>query len=66
MINVKLKWSRQAKERRKSRRKLKFKLKNELSIISTAIEVKGKKMMPTMKHVNLTVQGDRSTETKTK
>ena len=66
VINVKLKRSSRDKERRKSRRKLKSKWKNELSIISTAMEVKGQKMMPIMKHVNLTVQGDRSSETRTK
>ena len=66
VINVKLKRSGRDKERRKSRHRLKSKWKNELSIISTAMEVKGQKMMPIMKHVNLTVQGDRSTETRTK
>ena len=50
VISVKLKRSSRDKERRKSRRKLKSKWKNELSIISTAMEVKG---------VNLTVQGGR-------
>ena len=66
VINVKLKRSSRDKERRKSRRKLKSKWENELSIISTAMEVKGQKMMPILKHVNLTVQGDRSSETRTK
>ncbi len=46
VINVKLKMSGSDKERRKSRRKLKSKWKNELSIISTEMEVKGQKMMP--------------------
>ena len=66
VINVKLKRSSRDKEGRKSSRKLKSKWKNELSIISTAMEVKGQKIMPIMKHVNLTVQGDRSSETRTK
>ena len=66
VINVEQKMSCRDKERRKSRRKLKSKLKNDISIISTAMEVKGRKMMLIMKHVNFTVQGDRSTETRTK
>ena len=64
MINVKAKRPGQGKERRKSRLKLKTKLKNELSNISTVMEVKGQEMMRIRKHVNLTVQGgQRSTET---
>ena len=66
VINVKLKRSGRDKERRKSRRKLKSKSKNERSIISTAMEVKGQEMMLTRKHANLTVQRQRSTETRTK
>ena len=66
VINVKLKRSGRVKERRKSRRKLESKSKNELSIISTAMVVKGQDMMLIRKHVILTVQGDRSTETRTK
>ena len=41
-------------------RKLKSKLKDELSIVSTATEVQGQEMMMIVKHVNLTVQGDRA------
>ena len=59
VINVKLKRSSQAKERRKSRRILESKLKNERSIISTAMEVKGQEMMLIRKHANLTVQRGR-------
>ena len=52
--------SRRDKERRKNRRKLESTLKDELSIVSTVTEVQGQEMtMMTMKHVNLTVQGDR-------
>ena len=47
------------KERRKNRRKLESNLKEELSIISTATEIPGQEMMIIVKHVNLTVQGDR-------
>ena len=55
------------KERRKNGRKLESKLKDELSIVSTATEVKGQEMMMMiMKHVNLTVQGDRGSTTRTK
>ena len=61
MINVKPKRPGQGKERRKSRLKLKTKLKNELSNISTVMEVKGQEMMRIRKHVNLTVQGGRET-----
>ena len=59
--NVKPKISGQGKEGRKSRRKLKTKLKNELSTISTVMEVKGQEMMRIRKHVNLkeAVQGGR-------
>ena len=57
VINVKSKRSGQGKERRKSRRKLETKWKNELSIISTAMEVKGQEMILIREHVNLTVQG---------
>ena len=42
------------------------KLKDQLSIIRTATEIQGQEMMMFMKHVNLTVQGDRNTETRTK
>ena len=59
VINVKLKRSSQAKERRKSRRMLESKSKNERSIISTAMEVKGQEMMLIRKHANLTIQGGR-------
>ena len=47
------------KERRKDRRKVESKLKDEFSIVSTATGVQGQEMM-IMKHVNLTVQGDRA------
>ena len=46
--------------RDKNRRKLEPKLKDELSIVSTATEVQGQETMMIMKHVNLTVQGDRA------
>ena len=60
VINVKPKRSAQGMERRESRRrKLKTKLKNELSTISTVMDVKGQEMMRIRKHVNLTVQGGR-------
>ena len=49
------------KERRKNRREFESKLKDELSIVSTATEVQGQEMtMMIMKHVNLTVQGDKA------
>ena len=35
-------------------------MKDELSIVSTATEVQGQEMMIIMKHVNLSVQGDRA------
>ena len=59
MINVKPKRPGQGKERRKSRLKLKTKLKNELSNISTVMEVKRQEMMRIKKHVNVTVQRGR-------
>ena len=67
VINVKLKRSGRDKERRKSRRKLKSKWKNELSIISTAMEVKRQKMMPNHEAGESHSPGrQRSTETRTK
>ena len=55
MINVKPKTPGQGKERRKSRLR-KTKLKNELSNISTVMEVKRQEMMRIKMHDNLTVQ----------
>ena len=66
VINVNLKRSSRDKERRKSRRKLKSKWKNELSIISTAMEVKGQKKMPNHEASESHSPGrQRSTETGT-
>ena len=59
VINVKPLRPGQGKERRKSRLKLEIKLKNELSNISTVMEVKSQEMMRIKMHVNLTVQGAR-------
>ena len=59
MTNVKPKRPGQGKERRMIRLKLKTKLKNELSNISTVMEVKRQEMVRIKRHVNLTVQGAR-------
>ena len=44
---------------------MKSKLKDELYIVSTATEVQRQEMMIIMKHVNLTVQGDRAVRCET-
>ena len=49
----------ETRERRKNRRKLGSKLKDEFSIISTETEIQGQEVILIMKHVKLTVQGEK-------
>ena len=49
----------ETRERRKNRRKLGSKLKDEFSIISTETEIQGQEVILIMKHVKVTVQGEK-------